>query len=91
MMWRSEGLGSAPSHDLLYIEDFITVKQIVTIASVEFDDDAVADYFDRCADDGMAHPDAGESGSIPIPAVHQIPVSRMKRPLNGYSGHVIGR
>jgi len=48
------GFGISSSHDLLYIEDFVTVRQTVTAASVEFDDDGVADHFDRCADQGIA-------------------------------------
>lgn len=44
-----------PSGGLLDIEDFITVRQRVTMASVAFEDDAVADYFDTMADRGL-HP-----------------------------------
>lgn len=37
----------------LYVEEFITVKQIAGPASIEFDDAAVADYFDQCVDRGL--------------------------------------
>jgi hypothetical protein len=47
------GFGIAREDDLLYVEDFITVKQTVSVASVEFDDRAVADYFDHCVDQGL--------------------------------------
>ena len=46
------GFGIAASDDFLLIEDFVTVKQIATSASINFDDDAVADYFDRQVDEG---------------------------------------
>jgi hypothetical protein len=48
------GFGISSHHDLLYIEDFVTVKQQVSSVSVEFDDNAVADHFDRCADKEIA-------------------------------------
>lgn len=38
--------------DLLLIEDFVTVKQQVTSVSVEFDDEAVADFFENQVDLG---------------------------------------
>ena len=46
------GFGIAPGDDLLLIEDFITVKQDVSVVSVSFDDEAVADHFDRQVDQG---------------------------------------
>jgi hypothetical protein len=68
------GFGISSEHDLLYIEDFVTVKQIVTIASVEFDDSAVADHFDRCIDEGIGPSRCGRvwihthPGSSPHPS-----------------------
>ena len=47
------GFGIAGQDDLLLITDFLTVKQRVTAASVEFDDQGVADHFDRCVDAGL--------------------------------------
>ena len=41
------GFGIAGPDDLLLIEDFITVKQVATAANVNFNDEAVADFFDR--------------------------------------------
>ena len=41
------GFGISAANDLLRIEEFETVKQDVTLASVSFDDEAVADHFDR--------------------------------------------
>ena len=46
------GFGVAGSNDLLLIEDFITVKQTATAASINFDDEAVADFFDQQVDEG---------------------------------------
>ena len=47
------GFGISRDDDLLYIEEFVTVKQAVSGATVEFDDTAVADYFDSCVDRGL--------------------------------------
>jgi hypothetical protein len=44
------GFGISSENDLLYVERFQTVQQTVSVATVEFDDAAVADYFDDCAD-----------------------------------------
>ena len=43
---------SAPHH-LLYITDLLTIRQETTAVSVRFDDNAVADYFDHCVDQGL--------------------------------------
>ena len=47
------GFGISAQYDPLYIEDFQTVKQLTSCAHVEFDDAAVADYLDDCADKGI--------------------------------------
>ncbi|MDB5319587.1 MAG: hypothetical protein JWN40_1218 [Phycisphaerales bacterium] len=46
------GFGVSRADDLLYIEDFVTVRQRVSCVTVEFDDAAVADHFDAMVDDG---------------------------------------
>jgi hypothetical protein len=46
------GFGITEPDDLLFVTEFATVKQEVTGASVLFDDEAVADYFDRQVDMG---------------------------------------
>jgi hypothetical protein len=46
------GFGIANSNDLLLIEDFVTVTQVATAASVNFSDEAVADFFDQQVDAG---------------------------------------
>lgn len=46
------GYGITPSDDLLLITQFQTVKQRVSLATVAFDDDAIADYFDDQIDAG---------------------------------------
>jgi hypothetical protein len=48
------GFGISAKVDLLYIEDFRTVRQNATWASVAFDDTAVADFFDECVDRGVS-------------------------------------
>jgi hypothetical protein len=47
------GFGISDARDLLYIEEFQTVRQAVSMATVQFDDQAVADHFDRCVDEGI--------------------------------------
>jgi proteasome lid subunit RPN8/RPN11 len=46
------GFGITPADDLLYVQDFVTVKQAVTGATVSFDDAAVADFVDGQIDAG---------------------------------------
>ena len=46
------GFGILSESDLLYVDEFVTVRQNVTMASVVFEDDAVADYFDDQVDAG---------------------------------------
>ncbi len=48
------GFGIASANHLLYVEDFVTVEQQATSVSVRFLDEAVADFFDRCVDAGLA-------------------------------------
>jgi hypothetical protein len=47
------GFALTAAHDPLYVEDFVTVRQYATAATVAFDDAAVADHFDRCVDAGL--------------------------------------
>lgn len=46
------GFAICPADDLLLVEDFITVNQQASVVSISFDDDAVADFFDRQVDLG---------------------------------------
>ena len=46
------GFGVTESDDLLFITDFITVKQEATVASISLDDEAVADFFENQVDAG---------------------------------------
>lgn len=46
------GFGITAPDDLLYVREFITVKQEVTAVSVKFDDEAVADFFETQVDLG---------------------------------------
>lgn len=68
----SRGPGAAD--DLLYVENFVTVPQVTTCVTVEFDDAAVADYFDAMADAGKSPAECGRiwvhthPGSSPDPS-----------------------
>ena len=46
------GFGVTEAEDLLFVKEFVTVKQQVTAVSVKFDDEAVSDYFDTQVDLG---------------------------------------
>lgn len=46
------GFGITSGADLLLVEDFVTVKQKTSCVSVEFDDAAVADFFESQVDAG---------------------------------------
>ena len=46
------GFGISAADDLLFVEDVQLVRQVCTGASVAFDDQAVADFFDRQVDMG---------------------------------------
>lgn len=46
------GFAVTSASDLLKVEDFVTVKQAVTVVSVSFDDQSVADFFDEQVDAG---------------------------------------
>jgi len=46
------GFGITELDDLLYVTDFITIKQDATVASISLDDNAVADYFENQVDAG---------------------------------------
>jgi hypothetical protein len=47
------GFGISSERDPLYVQDLVTVRQHVTAVSVRFEDEAVADHFDRMADRGV--------------------------------------
>ena len=46
------GFGITDADDLLFVKEFVTVKQEVTAVSVKFDDEAVADFFENQVDLG---------------------------------------
>ncbi len=48
------GFGVSAADDLLLVEDLLLVRQYSTAISVRFDDEAVADHFDRQVDSGLA-------------------------------------
>jgi hypothetical protein len=47
------GFAVSSADDPLYVDDLVLVRQMTTPVSVEFDDAAVADCFDRCVDAGL--------------------------------------
>ena len=47
------GFGITAKDDLLYVEDFVTVCQHSSAVTVALDDQAVADFSDRCVDAGL--------------------------------------
>jgi hypothetical protein len=68
------GFGISAPDDVLYVRDFITVKQEVTLTSVRFLDDAVADFFDACYERGIPPAHCGRlwihthPGDSPVPS-----------------------
>jgi proteasome lid subunit RPN8/RPN11 len=46
------GFGITPADDPLYVEDFVTIKQETTVASISLDDDSVSKFFDDMVDLG---------------------------------------
>lgn len=68
------GFGISAAEDLLYIQDIELVRQTCDIASVAFDDQSVADYFDRQVDAGRKVSQVGRiwvhthPGSSPQPS-----------------------
>jgi proteasome lid subunit RPN8/RPN11 len=46
------GFAVTDAEDLLYVRDFVTIEQSVSACSVEFDDAAVADFFEEQVDAG---------------------------------------
>ena len=47
------GFGISAEHDLLYVENLVTVKQYATPVTIRFGDQAVADLFDQLVDRGL--------------------------------------
>lgn len=48
------GFGISDAGDLLLVEDICLIRQQCSPVTVKFDDEAVADYFDRQVDQGLA-------------------------------------
>jgi hypothetical protein len=69
------GFGISAADDLLYIEDVQLVRQVCTGASVAFDDQSVAEFFDRQVDQGRKPDRFGRiwvhshPGNCPLPSV----------------------
>jgi hypothetical protein len=69
------GFGISAESNLLLIEDFRLVKQRCSVATVRFDDESIADFFDEQVDRGLAPERFGRiwvhthPGSSPLPSV----------------------
>ena len=69
------GFGISAADDPLLIEDVQLVRQVCDLASVAFDDDSVADFFDRQVDAGISMARCGRvwlhthPGDSPQPSV----------------------
>jgi hypothetical protein len=69
------GFAISAADDLLYVEDIQLVRQTCDMASVVFDDQSVADFFDRQVDAGIQPCQAGRiwththPGSCPQPSM----------------------
>ncbi len=68
------GFGITDPNDLLYVKDFVTIKQDTTIVTISLDDEAIADFFEDQVDIGRkpeqffriwCHTHPGES---PVPS-----------------------
>ena len=76
--------GISKRESLLYVEDLVVVEQQVSITSVEFDDDAVADFFETQVEAGRnpeefariwvhTHPfDSANPSSIDLETFHRV-------------------
>ena len=58
------GFGITEPDDLLFVKDFVIVKQEVTSISVKFNDEAVGEFFDAQVDLGRSQSSSREFGYI---------------------------
>ena len=84
------GFGITAADDLLYVENIELVRQTCDVASVAFDDDSVADFFDRQVDAGRRPEQVGRIWATPIPAPARIPARPTKKRLRGSSAGPTG-
>jgi len=82
--------GISAANDLLYVDDLAVLKQTVTQVTVAFDDVAVAEHFDRCADAGIGPARCGRIWVHTHPAAPPRPVSPTKRRSSACSASAIG-
>jgi proteasome lid subunit RPN8/RPN11 len=67
------GFGISSKEDLLYVEDFVTIRQQATEVSVYFLDEAVADHFDTCVEQGLAPQRCGRIWIHTHPGTSAVP------------------
>ena len=53
------GFGISAADDLLTVEDFVLIRQVSSVVTVAFDDESVADFFDRQIDAGKSPAEFG--------------------------------
>jgi hypothetical protein len=81
------GFGISSQRNPLYIDDFVTVPQHASLFSVRFLDDAVADFFDRCVDGGLAPQQFGRIWCHTHPGASVTPSSVDEETFAGCFGH----
>ncbi len=86
------GFGICRENDLLYVEEFVSVKQRASVATVAFDDAAVADYFDDGGGSRAVSPQLCTDMDS-HPSRHAAPsrATWMKRPLTPPLAAATGR
>ena len=84
------GFAITPAENLVLVEEFVTVKQRVTVASVAFDDDAVADFFDQQIDRGRRPQQFLRIWIHSHPGDSAIPAAPTRRPSPGCSAGPTG-
>jgi len=86
------GFGVSAEDDLLLVEDVRLIGQQTTTVSVEFDDEAVADFFDEQVDAGLPPERFFRLWlHTHIPAIRPRPVRLTKQRSSGSSAVVTGR
>jgi hypothetical protein len=84
------GFGITAPDDLLFIQDFLTVKQEVSCVSVKFDDEAVSQFFDQQVDLGRKPEQFARIWLHTHPGDSPEPRQRMKRRSNESSALASG-
>ena len=84
------GFGVTAADDPLLVEDFVTVKQMVSCVSVSFDDEAVADFFEAQVDAGRRPEQFARAWCHTHPGESPTPSGTDEETFPGFSASVIG-